>query len=146
MHDDASLETKGRFVLHSEQQQSDGLGDMSISCPKCASRNGSMLESVYENGSSKRSAPPDAMEVKGWFFLALGSALALVALHPGMSWRGAAFALVATGAATMGSLATLYNLHRLPILRNRWKKSVMCSRCGHVFMYPDVTLAKREGV
>jgi hypothetical protein len=145
MHDEASLDKKGRFVLHDEQRQSDGLGDVSISCPKCASRHGSMLESVHEQGSSKLAAPPHTMEVKGWLFLAVGSALALIALHPGMTWRGGAFAALATGAAAMGSWAALFNIRRLPVLRDRWERSVMCSRCGHVFMDPDVTLAGREG-
>ena len=95
-----------------------------------------MLEWVYEQGSLKLAAPPDAMEVKGWLFLAVGSALALIALHPGMTWRGGAFAALAMVAAAMGSRAALFNIRRLPILRDRWKKSVMCSRCGHIFLIP----------
>lgn len=133
MRDEASPDQKGRFVLHDDQPEPDGPGVVTISCPKCASRNGSTLESVYENGAPKQAAPPETMEVNGWLYLALGSALALAAIHPGMTWRGGAFAAIAASAAMMGIRATLFNTRRLPLLRDRWEKSVMCSRCGHVF-------------
>jgi hypothetical protein len=131
MHDDASLETEGRLVLH--ELPPAGPEDVSFSCPKCASRSGSMLEEAYRTGSSKRASPPEKREVKGWLFLGLGAALALVALQPGSAWIGDSFAAIAIAAAVVGSLASLFNLRRLPSLLDDWRKSVMCSRCGHVF-------------
>jgi hypothetical protein len=132
MRGEASLDDKGRFVVRDEQRGPRPMEDMSFSCAKCASRSGSTLETVYHERPSTQSAPPAEMEVKGWLFLGLGSGLALAGLQPGFNWSGYAFGMLALVAAIMGIRATLYNRRRLPLLRIRWEKSAMCSRCGHV--------------
>lgn len=133
MHDEASPCDKGRFDLHDERQWLGAARDAGFSCPKCASRSGSMLDTVYRNGASEQWAPPREMEVKGWLFLGLGSAFALMAqAEPG--WMRDTLAAIATGAALIGCRATLYNIRRLPGIRDCWRKSAMCPRCGHVFL------------
>jgi hypothetical protein len=105
---------------------------MAVSCPKCASQDGVKLPLAHRHGLMDPH-PPDTREVKFWILVAFGSVVGLADVNPQISLPGLALLSLLIVAGVMAYRAQIYNLRRLPSLKQQWENSTMCSRCGHVF-------------
>ena len=120
---------------------------MTISCPKCASRDGRSVESIYcqctsaqESTSlttirlSRKAAPPSPRHPLAWQVLAAVFAIAgLSALRSDVA-ASAAFTTCAILSGWMARDALRYNNADLPRLLDYWHHSLMCTRCGEMFI------------
>lgn len=112
---------------------------MTISCPKCASRDGRSIEAIYcecANGEiprtlTRESAPPAARRPTAWLAMTFWFVILSV------NTRGETTLALITCAllsAWMARDAIRYNRADLPRLTEYWHRSFMCTRCGEVFV------------
>jgi len=113
---------------------------MPLACPKCASIDARSIVQVYGEARRPRmplareATPPRRRNVAAWLVLTLALAAAFVFE---LSSLGAT-TIVLGGLAVSGGWMThhvrAYNTTDLPGLMKRWERSVMCNRCGHIFV------------
>ena len=112
---------------------------MSVSCPKCAStdvRKLSLVHGSEKPALSKLAAPPAK---KRWLVWALLSAICGLPAIAQARQPGLGTVMMTGLAAFMAGFALnawTYNARVHPALLDRWRQSVMCSRCGEMFTAP----------
>lgn len=113
---------------------------MPLACPKCASIDARNIAQVYGEARRPRTplspeaAPPRRRNVAAWLTLTLLLAAAFVLELSSLGVSTIVLGGLALSGGWMTHHVRAYNATDLPDLMKRWERSVMCNRCGHVFV------------
>ena len=118
-----------------------------ISCPKCASSEGRSIEAIYCECQSVemwspperehlavQSAPPEPQHTALWMVVTALCALLCAGSASFRDGSSLAFAACTLLSGVMTQQAIRYNRRDFPRLLDHWHKSLMCTRCGEVYV------------
>ena len=118
---------------------------MSLACPKCASIDARSIVQVYGEARrprtplSREATPPRKRNVVAWLILTVVLAAAFVFELSSLGVGTIVLGGLALTGGWMTQHVRAYNATALPDLMRRWERSVMCNRCGHVFVRSEST-------
>lgn len=113
---------------------------MPLACPKCASIDARSIVLVYREARrprtplSREAAPPRRRNVAAWLVLTLVLAAAFVFELSSLGVSTIVLGGLALSGGWMTQHMRAYNATELPDLMKQWERSVMCNRCGHVYL------------
>jgi hypothetical protein len=120
---------------------------VTISCPKCASRDGRSIEAIYCEYKtptqsqqtitaelSQRSAPPGRRHPVYWIALACFLSVTAIAVARYSAPTSSALLISVAMCVWMARDADRYNVFDFPRLAEYWHRAFMCERCGEVFV------------
>ena len=121
--------------------------NVTICCPKCASSEGRSVEALYTESKtpdkeqssigadlSRQTAPPERRHPAFWISLTILFTILSAITLKSLSQTAAALTACAILSGWMAHEAIEYNRADLPRLLDYWHHSIMCARCGQVFV------------